>query len=44
LALYERDGAVSAAFAISKPRQLMQLRAALLDGVTLADARRLLGG
>ena len=43
LALYERDGAVSAAFAISKPRQLMQLRAALLDGVTLADARRLLG-
>ena len=43
LALYERDGAVSAAFAISKPRQLMQLRAALLDGMTLADARRLLG-
>ncbi len=42
LALYERNGAVSAAFAISKPRALMQLRAALLDGVTLAEAQVLL--
>jgi len=42
LALYERDGRVSAAFAISKPRALMQLRAALLEGVTVAEARQLL--
>ena len=42
LALYERDGQVSAAFAISKPRALMQLRAALLEGVTVAEARQLL--
>jgi NADPH-dependent 2,4-dienoyl-CoA reductase/sulfur reductase-like enzyme len=38
LALYEREGAVSAAFAISKPRALMQLRTALLEGVTIARA------
>lgn len=42
LALYERNGDVSAAFALSKPRALMQLRAALLDGVTLAEAQVLL--
>jgi len=43
LALYERNGAVAAAFAISKPRALMQLRAALLDGITVREARELLG-
>jgi 3-phenylpropionate/trans-cinnamate dioxygenase ferredoxin reductase subunit len=42
LALYERNGSVSAAFAVSKPRALMQLRAALLDGVSVAGALQVL--
>jgi NADPH-dependent 2,4-dienoyl-CoA reductase/sulfur reductase-like enzyme len=43
LALYTRGNLVSAAFAISKPRQLMQLRAAMLAGCTKAEALAVLG-
>ena len=43
LALYTRGNLVSAAFAISKPRQLMQLRAAMVAGCTKAEALAVLG-
>ena len=43
LALYTRGNLVSAAFAISKPRQLMQLRAEMVAGCTKAEALAVLG-
>lgn len=43
LALYVRQGRVAAAFAISKPRQLMQLRAGITEGCSVEAAKAVLG-